>query len=105
MKPLSRAELLKLPPVTNLVMLGRAFGISEPVTRERRRRGEFERMGIRILQLGAQYRVITADVLRVLGVESGSLAAGAADPAAVANEHQVPDKDRRLNVEPNPPRR
>jgi hypothetical protein len=68
MTPLSRAELLALPPATNLATLGRAFGISEPVTRERHRRGEWGDMGIRVHRLGAQYRVVTADVLRVLGL-------------------------------------
>jgi hypothetical protein len=37
-KPLTRAEVLKLAetsPVTNLVMLGRALGVSESVIRER----------------------------------------------------------------------
>jgi hypothetical protein len=69
MKPLNREQLQALPPVTNLPTLGQAFGISEPVVRERHRQGEFERMGIRILRLGAQWRVVTADILHVLGVE------------------------------------
>lgn len=68
-QPLSRAELLALPPVINLATLGRALGLSEPVVRERARRDEFAALGIRVLQLGAQYRVPTADVLRFLGVE------------------------------------
>ena len=70
MTPLSRSELLSLPPVINLVTLGRALGISEPTTRERARRGEFEAIGIRVLRLGAQYRIPTADVLRVLGLDT-----------------------------------
>ena len=70
MKPLSRAELLALPPATTLVMLGAAFGISEPVARERHRKGEWAEMGIRVHRLGQQWRVITADVWKVLGVES-----------------------------------
>ena len=68
-QPLSRAELLALPPVINLATLGRALGLSEPVVRERARRDEFAALGIRVLQLGAQYRVPTADVLRFLGIE------------------------------------
>ena len=73
MTPLSRVELLDLPPVINLVTLGRALGISEPTARERARRGEFEALGIRVLRLGHQWRVPTADVLRLLGL-------GADDP-------------------------
>jgi hypothetical protein len=69
-RSLSREELLALPPTTNLATLGRAFGISEPVTRERHRRGEFETLGIRVLRFGAQWRVVTADILRVLGLAS-----------------------------------
>jgi hypothetical protein len=69
-QPLSKAELLELPPVINLATLGRALGLSEPVVRERARRNEFAALGIRVLQLGAQYRVPTADVLRFLGIES-----------------------------------
>jgi hypothetical protein len=69
-QPLSKAELLELPPVINLATLGRALGLSEPVVRERARRDEFAALGIRVLQLGAQYRVPTADVLQFLGIES-----------------------------------
>lgn len=75
---MSRAELLSLPAATDLRTLGRAFGISEPVARERHRCGEWERIGIRVLQLGAQWRVVTADILRALGVDP-SQATGDAD--------------------------
>jgi hypothetical protein len=75
MTPLSRAELLALPATIDLPTLGRAFGISEPVARERHRRGDWERLGIRILRLGAKWRVITADVWRVLGVETATVGA------------------------------
>jgi hypothetical protein len=69
-QPLSKAELLELPPVINLATLGKALGLSEPVVRERARKNEFAALGIRVLQLGAQYRVPTADVLRFLGIDS-----------------------------------
>jgi hypothetical protein len=70
-KPLTRTELIKLAetsPTTNLVMLGRALGVSEPVIRERARRGELAALGIRVNRLGAQWRVITADILAYLGI-------------------------------------
>jgi hypothetical protein len=70
MKPLTWDELLKLPATTDVPTLGRAFGISEPTARERQRQGEWARMGIRILRLGQKQRVITADILRVLGGEA-----------------------------------
>ena len=74
LKPLTREELLALPPVINLVTLGQALGISESVIRERARSGDLERMGITVLRLGAQYRIPSADVLRVLGVNPGQTA-------------------------------
>jgi hypothetical protein len=76
LKPLSREELLQLPPVINLITLGQAFGVTEPVIREMRRRGELEELGIRVLRLGAQYRIPTADVLRVLGLSGSDRLAG-----------------------------
>jgi len=67
-RPLTRTELLALSATTDLPTLGRAFGVSEPTARERHRQGDWEAMGIRIVRLGAKWRVITADVLQVLGV-------------------------------------
>jgi hypothetical protein len=93
MKQLTRAELLALPPATNLPTLGRAFGISEPVARERQRRGDFAAIGIRILQLGAQYRVVTADILRVLGIDPETQAAGSAPTEPAAISAPLPDED------------
>lgn len=69
---MTREQLRKLPAATDLPTLARAFGISEPVAREWHRRGEFEQMGIRILRLGSQYRVVTADILQALGVTDES---------------------------------
>ena len=71
-KPATRDELLELArtsPVTNVVTVGRAFGVSEPVIREMARNGELEKMGVRVLRLGAQYRVPVADILTVLGID------------------------------------
>lgn len=75
-KPLTRTELLGLPPVTTIPMLGRAFGISYPTALERHRRGEFEEMGIRVLPFGKQWRVVTADILNVLRIGPEPTAAG-----------------------------
>lgn len=74
--PSTREELLALPAATDIRALARAFGISEPVARERNRLGEFQAMGIRINRLGAQYRVVTADILRVLGISPGEAEVG-----------------------------
>ena len=82
-KPLTRKELLELAetsPTTNLVMLGRALGVSEPVIRERARRGELAALGIRVNRLGAQWLVITADILAYLGITRETATAGLAPP-------------------------
>jgi hypothetical protein len=67
-KPLTREELLALPPVTNLPTLGRALGLSESVIRERARRGDLDELGVRVLRVGVQWRVVTADIWRLLGI-------------------------------------
>jgi len=71
-RQMTRQEVLALPPVVDLPTLGRALGLSEPVIRERARRGELEPIGIRVLRLGWQYRVPTEDILRVLGITRGA---------------------------------
>lgn len=79
-QPLTRAEVIKLAadsPVTTLPMLGRALGVSEPVIRQMARSGELDKLGIRCLRLGSQYRVPTADILRVLGIDPEPDSAGA----------------------------
>lgn len=83
MRPLTREELLALPATTDLPTLGRAFGISEPTARERHRRGEWAQLGIRILRFGQKWRVITADVLEVLGIEPGN----GAPPVGQGEQH------------------
>jgi hypothetical protein len=80
-KPLTRAELLALPPATDLPTLGRAFGISEPVARERHRRKEWAAMGIRVFRLGQQWRVVTADIWRALGVDLDLMPEPVTDPS------------------------
>ena len=72
MTPLSRAEILGLPPVIDLPTLGRALGISEPVIRQRARSGELDAIGIKVVRLGAQYRVVTASLLAFLGVDGAA---------------------------------
>lgn len=75
---LTRAEVLALPPTMNLATLARAVGVGEYGTRERARRGEPPVPGVRCLRIGAQYRVPTADVWRVLGLTPDS--EGGSDP-------------------------
>jgi hypothetical protein len=83
--PLSRAEVLELPPAISLETLGRVLGLSEPTVRQCRQSGDLERAGIRVVKLGAQYRVVTASVWACLG-----LADGAAQAADVRQLRPVP---------------
>jgi hypothetical protein len=80
-KPLSRGEILALPPTHALPVLGQIFGVSEPVIRERHRCGELEPLGIKVVKLGAQYRVITSTVWSFLGISPDGAADGAGSEA------------------------
>jgi hypothetical protein len=77
MTPLSRAETLALPPTHGLSTLGQVFGVSEPTIRAQHRSGELERLGIKVVKLGAQYRVITSTVWAFLGIGPDVQASGA----------------------------
>ena len=70
----------------NLVTLGKALGLSEPVVRERARRDEFAELGIRVLRLGAQYWCRQPDVLRFLGIDSPEHRAERARKRAAASD-------------------
>jgi hypothetical protein len=79
-RQLTREQTLALPPVISLGQLAETLGVSEPVIRECHRRGELEAAGIRVVHLGAQWRVVTASVWAVLGlVANASPAPGSAD--------------------------
>jgi hypothetical protein len=87
--PMSRDEILALPPAIDLVTLGRAFGVSEPTIRERARSGELDVIGIKVVRLGAQYRVVTASLWAFLGLTPDDEAAGAGSespPRAAARQ-------------------
>jgi hypothetical protein len=74
---MSRAQILGLPPTIGLADLGRVLRISEPTVRAQHRSGELERLGIRVVRLGAQYRVITSSVWAFLGIDPDGQAGGA----------------------------
>lgn len=59
-------ELLRLPSTIDLPTAARAIGIGRNQAYDLAARGEFP---CRILKLGSRYKVLTADLLRVLGVE------------------------------------
>ena len=62
---MTRAELLALPVVVDLVTAARALGIGRTRAFELARRGEFP---VKVLRVGATYRVPTAPLLQLLGV-------------------------------------
>jgi excisionase family DNA binding protein len=70
MTPMTRDDLLALPPTIGVATAARALGCSRGFVYGLVRRGEFP---CRILRLGNKYLILTADLLRVLGMsEDGS---------------------------------
>jgi excisionase family DNA binding protein len=63
---LSRAELLALPVTVDVPTAARALGLGRSTGYELARRGAFP---CRVLRVGSSYRVPTADLMRVLGIE------------------------------------
>lgn len=66
---LTRAELLALPVVVDVTTAARALRLGRSTAYELARRGEFP---CRVLRVGSSYRIPTADLLRVLGIEPAS---------------------------------
>ena len=88
--PMSRAEILALPPAIDLVTLGRALGLSEPTIREQARSGRLNELGIRVVRLGARWLVITESVWRFLGIDpAADRANGEAAPRRPAGRRQA----------------
>ncbi|MFF1834263.1 DNA-binding protein [Streptomyces sp. NPDC058231] len=67
-------ELLDLPPTTDLETAGRAFGIGRTTAYQLARAGDFP---CRVVRAGRLFRVVTADMLRVLQVPGAEDAAPA----------------------------
>ena len=62
----TRAELLALPVTVDIGTAARALGLGRSTGYELARRDEFP---CRVLHVGGSYRVPTAELLRVLGIE------------------------------------
>jgi len=62
----TRAELLALPVTVDIGTAARALGLGRSSGYELARRDEFP---CRVLHVGSSYRVPTAELLRVLGIE------------------------------------
>lgn len=63
---MGRAELLALPAAIDLDTANRAIGLGRSKGYELARRDAYP---CRVLRLGKKYRVITADLLRLLGID------------------------------------
>ena len=63
---MTRAELLALPATVDIETASRALGLGRSTGYERARRGEFP---CRVLRIGSTYRVPTAELLRLLGID------------------------------------
>ena len=63
---MTRDELLALPVSIDVVIAGKALGIGRNKAYEMAKRGDFP---LPVLSLGSRFRVITADLLRLLGEE------------------------------------
>ncbi len=75
---LSRAELLALPAAVDLCTAARALGLGRTKAQELARSGQWPTP---LLRLGAQYRVPTAALLRLLEVIPDTTEAGVPTPA------------------------
>ena len=67
MELMSREELLALPTTTNIETAARAIGLGRTRAYELARTGEFP---CKVIRVGVSYRVITADLRRLLGGEA-----------------------------------
>ncbi|MGW3495869.1 hypothetical protein [Streptomyces sp. NPDC001020] len=64
-KGMSRAELLELPAAVDLEIGNRALGLGRSKGYELAKRGQYP---CKVLRLGNAYRVVTADLLALLGL-------------------------------------
>jgi hypothetical protein len=81
---MTEAELLALPVAVDLTTAGRAFGLGRTKAFELARQGKFP---VRVLRVGAKYRVPRTAILEALGVVSE--AAPARPPRRPTQKRQV----------------
>ncbi|WP_019061654.1 hypothetical protein [Streptomyces prunicolor] len=62
---LTVGDLLNLPPTTDIVTAGKAFGMGSTKAYQLAKAGQFP---CKVVRPGGSYRVVTADMLRVLCV-------------------------------------
>jgi hypothetical protein len=69
---LTTADLLSLPPTVDVETGGKAFGLGRTTAYRLVRQGQFP---CKVVRAGGGWRVVTADLRRVLDLESGEQAA------------------------------
>ncbi|MEU6720791.1 helix-turn-helix domain-containing protein [Nonomuraea sp. NPDC046802] len=67
MKSMTFRDLQDLPPTVDVMTAARALGIGRSKAYQLARDGKFP---VRIIRIGDLYRVCTADLMKVLGVDS-----------------------------------
>jgi predicted DNA-binding transcriptional regulator AlpA len=67
---LTTAQLLQLPAVIDLVTAGRALGTGRSKSYELAQTGKFP---CRVIRVGHNYRVPTAELLHILGMQPSTL--------------------------------
>lgn len=72
---LTVGNLLNLPPVTDIVTAGKAFGMGSTKAYQLAKADQFP---CKVVRVGGSYRVVTADLLRVLGIQESAEHAPAA---------------------------
>ena len=68
-----------LGPTTDLPTLGAILECSRWKSYQMARQGEWEQVGIKLIRIGAKYRVIVRSILDVLGYDSSDVGAPPAD--------------------------
>ena len=66
------ADLLSLPPTVDVETGGKAFGLGRTTSYRLAREGKFP---CKVVRVGGGWRVVTADLRRVLDLEQGEQAA------------------------------
>ncbi|MGW4731871.1 helix-turn-helix transcriptional regulator [Streptomyces shenzhenensis] len=66
---LTTAGLMSLPPTISVELAGRAFGVGRDTAYKLVRAGEFP---CQVVRAGRRYRVVTADLRRVLGIQEST---------------------------------
>lgn len=76
---MTRDELLDLPAAISLDTANRALSIGRSTGYTLAKRGQYP---VKVLRLGSAYRVITADLLRVLSIDGDAAAGSGTDLCA-----------------------